>query len=136
MKQIIFSAVLLVILNMEMINAQITPSVQRASLADSDRTIVDQRVSRQAAFTIDKKELTDYLRSRGGEGQFRLRIDENLDWTINLELNDLRTPDFRLIYNSVEGEFECKEPFVVNTFHGRTSTGKKVAFTICIFTTG
>ena len=111
-------------------NAQLTSSTQRASLTDRDRAIVDQRVSKHTAFTIDKKELTNYLRSRGGEGQFRLRIDENLDWTINLELNDLRTPDFKITYTTAEGEFECKEPFVVNTYRGTTSTGLPVAFTI------
>jgi len=64
------------------VNAQLTSSTQKASLTDRDRAIVDQRVSRYTAFTIDKKELTEYFHSRNGSGQFRLRIDENLDWTI------------------------------------------------------
>ena len=126
----IISAFILAFLCIGTANAQITSSTQRALLTDSDRAIVEQRVSRHTAFTIDKKELTDYFRRRGGEGQFRLQIDESLDWTINLKLNDLRTPDFRITYTTAEGEFECEEPFVVNTFHGRTSTGLPVAFTI------
>jgi len=121
---------ILVFFYIGVLSAQITVSAQRASLMDSDRAVLDQRISRYTAFTIDKQQLTNYLNDRGGAGQFRLRINENMDWTIRLELNDLRTPDFRITYTTDEGEFECKEPFVVNTFHGRTSTGMPVAFTI------
>ena len=99
-------------------------------MSDNDKAILDKRVSKHTAFTIDTKELSDYLKKSGGAGQFRLRIDRDMDWTIDLELNDLRTPDFRIEYITPEGTFECKEPFVVNTYHGRTSTGLPVAFTI------
>ena len=85
----LISAFILAFLSIGTANAQLTSSTQRASLAYSDRTIVDQRVSRYTAFTIDKGELTDYLRSRGGEGQFRLRIDETLDWTKRKNYNFL-----------------------------------------------
>jgi hypothetical protein len=86
---------MLAILFMGTANAQISVRTQRSSLTDTDRAILDQRVSKYTSFTIDTRELTDSLNSRGGAGQFRLRIDQNLDWTIDLELNDLRTPDFR-----------------------------------------
>jgi len=87
--KVIFSAVIIAVLCIGAANAQITTSVQRASLTDRDRAIVDQRVSRYTAFTMDKRELTDYFRSRGGEGQFRLRIDETLDWTKRKNYNFL-----------------------------------------------
>ena len=123
-------ATFVVVLCIGTANAQITLSAQRVSLAENDRTILEQQVSRYTAFTVDTRELTNYLNSRGGAGQFRLHIDRNLDWTIDLELNDLRTPDFRREYITPEGTFVCEEPFVVNTFQGRTSSGHKVAFTI------
>jgi len=50
---------------------------------------------------------------RGGSGSVRLQIDEELDWTIRLELNDLRAPDYKAIYTTDEDEFEVDEPFVI-----------------------
>ena len=126
--KLIISAILGVFLGIA--NAQITPATQKVSLSGNDKAILDQHISKHTAFMIDEKELTNYLHSKGGIGQFRLQIDENLDWTIDLELNDLRAPGYRAEYTTDEGTFECKKPFVVNTFKGQTSTGLPVAFTI------
>ena len=101
----IFLAIFSAVLFLGTANAQFIPSTQRVSLTGNDRAIVEQRVSKHTAFTIDSKQLTNYLNGRGGAGQFRLAVDENLDWTIDLELNDLRTPDYRATYTTDEGEF-------------------------------
>lgn len=74
--------------------------------------------------------MTERLYSNGGAGQFRLSIDENLDWTIELHLNDMRSSECRSTYTTDEGTFDSKEPFVVNTFRGKTSDGQIVRFTI------
>ena len=128
--KLIFSAVILAVLCMGTANAQITPSTQSASLTGTDKAILDQRISKYTAFTIDKKEMTDYLYGSGGVGQIRLKVNEKLDWTIDLELNDMREPDYRSTYTTDEGTFENKEPFVVNTFKGETSDGQIARFTI------
>ena len=122
--RVIFSAVITAVLCMGTAKSQITPSTQRASLTVNDRAILDKRISKYTAFTIDQRELTNYLYGNGGAGQFRLQVDENLDWTIDLELNDMRAPDYRATYTTDEGTFEVKEPFVVNTFKGKTSDGR------------
>ena len=128
--KIIFSAIIVAVLSMGIANAQFTPATQRTSLTVSDKAILDLRISKYTAFTIDNKELADRLSGNGGAGQFRLHIDENLDWTINLELNDLRAPNYLATYTSDKGTFDVKEPFVVNTYKGKTSDGQVVRFTI------
>ena len=105
-----------------------TPNLKRASLAANDKVILDRHLSKYTAFTIDERELAGFF--RGGSGSIRLQIDEELDWTIRLELHDLRDPDYRAFYITAEGEFEITEPFIVNTFKGETSTGQHVRFTI------
>jgi len=109
--------------------AQLIPSIQRTSLSENDKTILDQSVSKYTTFTIDKEELVKNL-YKNGKGQYRLRINEELDWTLNLEFNDMRSLDFKQTYTTVEGEFEFNEPFLVNTFKGETSNGQVARFTI------
>jgi len=110
--------------------SQITPAVRSAVLTESERTLVDQRLSRYSTFTMDKTELVETLNSRERSGQVRIRVNENLDWTIDLELNDLRAPGYRSTYTTDEGTFESTESFVVNTYKGTTSDGRTVRFTI------
>ena len=74
----IFAAIIAVAL-LGTANAQITPLTQRTSLTGNDKVILDQRISKYTAFTIDKKELADYFYGNEGAGQFRLRVDENMD---------------------------------------------------------
>jgi len=126
----IFSAIIKAVLCMGIANAQFTPSTQRVSFTGKDKTILDQHLGKYTAFSIDKRELTDSLYGNGGSGSFRLRVDDKLDWTIDLELNDLRTSIYRATYTTDKGTFELKEPFVVNTFKGKTSNGQIARFTI------
>ncbi len=128
--KVVFTAIIAVVLCMGSANAQFTPSTKRTLLTGNERAILDKRISKYTAFTINKKELADKIYGSGGAGQFRLRVDENLDWTIDLELNDMRTSDYRATYTTDEGTFDVKEPFVVNTFKGKTSDGKIARFTI------
>ena len=127
--KVIISAIIVAVLIMGTANAQISLSIQKTSLTGSDKAILDQRISKYTAFTMDNKKLADNIYGGGG-GQFRLRIDEEMDWLIDLELNDLRAPDYKATYTTDEGTFECKEPFVVNTFKGSTSDGHVARFTI------
>jgi hypothetical protein len=91
-KKVIISTIIVAVLCMGIANAQITPRIQRASLTGNDKAILDQHISKYVAFSMDIKELTDNLYGNGGAGQFRIRIDENMDWTIDVEINDLRAP--------------------------------------------
>lgn len=50
--KLIFSAVIVAVLYMQMANAQLTPFVQGVSLTGSDKATLDQRISKYAAFTI------------------------------------------------------------------------------------
>lgn len=99
-------------------NSQIIPCVQNASLTADDKAILDQRISKYTAFTLNKKELRDYIDSKGGTFQLRLKFDEELDWTIDLEYNDDHTD-----YTINNEEFEYN-------FKGRTSDNRIVRFTI------
>ena len=105
-----------------------TPNIKSAALTANDKSILDRHLSKYTAFTVDEKEIAGFF--NGGYGSFRLQIDEELDWTISLELNDLRDPDYKAFYITEEGEVEITEPFVVNTFKGETSAGQHVRFTI------
>jgi len=100
------------------------------SLTGTEKTLLDRRISNYTVFTISIKELTDNLYSNGDAGQFRIRINDSLDWTFDLELNDLRAPEYKATYTTDKGVFEFEEPFAVNTFKGKTSDGQTVRFTI------
>ena len=123
----VFSVIIASLFCIAVANSQIIPHTQRVSLSENEKVIFDQRLSKYTAFTMNKKELASNL---GGKGQIQLRINEELDWTLNLEFNDMRAPDFKQTYTTDEGEFEYKEPFIVNTFKGETSDGKIARFTI------
>jgi hypothetical protein len=72
-----------------------TPDIKSVALTENDKAILDKHLSKYTAFTLDLKELAGYF--KGGAGSFRLQIDENFDFTIDLELNDLRAPDYKAI---------------------------------------
>ena len=95
-----------------------------------DKAIVDEHLLSYTAFSIDTKELSGYLYENEGSGQFRLHVDENLDWTIDIELNDLKSADYKATYTNGKKTFELEEQFLVNTFKGKTSDGQTVRFTI------
>ena len=125
----IFIAVVIAALYVGNINSQIVPVVQKTVLSGRDKAVLDEHFSEYAAFTIDKREIIENLYTTG-TCQFRIYIDEERDWTLDLELNDMRAPEFRQTYTSDEGEFEVEEPFIVNTFKGKTSDGYIARFTI------
>ena len=73
--KVFFSAVFVAVFYWGAANGQITPTTQRISLSSSDKAILDQHISHYTAFTIDKKELTDYLKGNGGhEPSFDVRL--------------------------------------------------------------
>ena len=111
-------------------NSQIIPCIQSAALTADDKAILDKYISKYTAFSLDTKELTDYLQGNGGAGRIQLSIDEEFDWTIDLVINDLRAPNFEQIYSTGDGTFEIEKPFLVDTFKGKTSDGRDVRFTI------
>jgi len=124
----IFTAIIATVLCMGAAKSQITPITQKTSLAVDAKAIVDRSISEYTAFKMDKKELVKL--HRNGGGSFRLRVDENIDWLFELELNDMRSPNYKATYTTDEGVFDIKEPFVVNTFKGKTSEGHEARFTI------
>ena len=124
----IFSVFVIVSLCIGKVCSQIVPSTQKAVLIEKDKAILEQHLSEYATFTMDKREIINTFRTNG-TGQFRLRIDERLDWTIDLQLNDMRAPDYKQTYISDEGKFE-DESYRVNTFKGTTSNNQIARFTI------
>jgi hypothetical protein len=54
-----FLAIIVAVLCMGTADAQITPSMRKVLLTGNDRAILDKRISKYTAFTMDKKELTD-----------------------------------------------------------------------------
>ena len=80
--KIIFLGIIIAAICVGMAKAQITPSIQKVSLTESDKAILEQRISKYTVFTIDNKELAVNLYSSGG-GQFRLRVDETTTHSIN-----------------------------------------------------
>jgi len=129
MKTKIIFLVIITALCVWQVNSQITLSATRALLSENDKAILDSSLSEYTVFTIDRRELMNNFHQTG-KCQFRISIDYELDWTLDLELNDMRAPDFRQTYTTAEGEFEYTEPFIVNTFKGKTSTGQIARFTI------
>jgi hypothetical protein len=92
----IFLTIIVIILCVGKIYSQIVPIIQKTTLSNNDKAIIDQRLTEYTSFTMDKGELINTLH-REKAGQFKLLIDENLKWTISLELNDMRAPDYRQI---------------------------------------
>jgi hypothetical protein len=126
----IFLAFIVSILNIYTLSSQDIVTVEGVTLSINERTVIDQRISRYSTFSIDKKSLTNTVRRSDSETKIRLQINETLDWTINLELNDMRAADYKSAYTTDAGTFEFAETFVVNTFKGITSDGKVARFTI------
>ena len=113
----IFSAIIMSLLCVGTANSQIITRTQKMSLAKNDKKILDQNISKYTAFTIDKQELASSI---GARGQIKLRIDEELDWTLNLELNDMRASNYKQVYLVGGREIELDRPLVVNTYKGYT----------------
>ena len=128
-KKNFFLLIALSILSIGAVSAQIMPSIKRASISEKDKAILDEHLSRYEIFTIDKEEIVENLISNG-YCQFQIRINEEMGWSIELEFNDMRAPEFRQTYTTDEGVFESKEIFRVNTFKGKTSDNRIARFTI------
>ncbi|MCL2414648.1 MAG: M12 family metallo-peptidase [Bacteroidales bacterium] len=88
----------------------------------------DQYLSAYTVFTMDKRELLNELHTNKS-ALFQIRINDNLSWTFDMVVNDMRAPSFRQVVVTDEGEFECNN-FVLNTFKGETSDGRVARFTI------
>lgn len=66
---------------------------------------------------------------KNGRSSFRLNIDKERDWTVELQFNDMRSPDYVAAYETEKGTFKY-ENYTLNTFKGNTSDGKMARFTI------
>jgi len=125
----VLSLIITAFLYVGIANSQIIPYTQKVSVSKNDKEILDRHISKYTAFTLDKKELITDL-YRNGKIQFLLKIDEELEWSLKLELNDMRAYGYKQVYFTDDGEFEFNEPFVVNTFKGETFNGQVARFTI------
>jgi len=124
----IFSVFFIAVLCMGKINAQIMPTITKVALLEHDKVTINQRINEYTTFTMDKRALVDSLQ-KYGRCQFQFRIDERLDWILDLQFNDMRAPDYKQTYISDEGKFEYK-PFVLNTYKGKTSNDQIARFSI------
>ena len=124
----IFSVFFIAVLCLGKINAQIMPTITKVALLEQDKATINQRLSEYTTFTMDKRALIDSLQ-KYGRYQFQIRIDERQDWTLDLQFNDMRAPDYKQTYISDEGKFEYK-PFILNTYKGKTSNDQIARFTI------
>ena len=103
---------------------QIIPCIKSAELTEKDKEILDEHLSKYAAFSMDTKELANFAKSKEGETfQLRIQIDEELDWTIDLKLYDRQAPELSI----PDGVYSFGSPyFGVDTYMGITSDGHKV----------
>ena len=123
-----FSVFFIAILCLGKINAQIISTITKSALLDQDKTTINQCLLEYTTFTMDKRALVDSLQ-KYGRYQFKIRIDERQDWTLDLQFNDMRAPDYTGTYISDKGKFEYK-PFILNTYKGKTSNDQIARFTI------
>ena len=124
----IFLVVVIAVLCMGKANARIMPAIQKTELLKKDKSALNEHLSEYVTFTMDKRALIDSLH-KNGRCQFQIHIDEQRNWTFDLQLNDMRAPDYRQTYISDKGTFEY-EPYIVNTFKGKTSNNQIARFTI------
>lgn len=110
------------------LNAQVKPTISQKTLSVSEKKMIDTHLKKYKTFSIDKKEILDSIKNYG-RCYFRLTIDKNNDWTINLRLNDLRATNYTASYVSDSGAFFYKS-FTPNTYKGKTTDNKIARFTI------
>jgi hypothetical protein len=125
----IFSIAFMLVLCAGSANAQLIVPVQKLELTENNSSVLNQHLRAYTVFSMEKRELINSLYTNG-RTEFQIRVDENLNWTFDMQLNDMRAPDFRQTYMTDEGEFEFNEPFVVNTFKGHTTDGLTARLTI------
>jgi hypothetical protein len=128
MRRIIFiycSFVLLLTVNL---TAQISLPVKQNKLLENDIAILNKNFKKYATFILEKENLMDNL-YKNGKSSFRLNIDKERDWTIELQFNDMRSPGYVATYETEKGTFEYKN-YILNTFKGNTSDGRMARFTI------
>ncbi len=128
MKTKFIFSVFIVVLYMGKMDAQIMPAIKKTALLEQEKAILNQHINEYTTFTIDKKTLLDSL-YKNGNCQFQMYIDEKLNWTLDLQINDMRAPDYKQTYISDKEKFEYKS-FMVNTFKGETSNNQVARFTI------
>ncbi len=125
MKYYIVGVIMIMTLSL---NAQVRPTVSQKTLSVSEKRMIDTHFKKYKTFSIDKKEILDSLKNYG-RCNFRLTIDEDNDWTINLRLNDMRATNYAASFISDSGAFPFKS-FVPNTYKGKTTDNKLARFTI------
>ena len=124
----IFSVIVIAALCGGKANAQIMPAIKKVTLLEQDKAALNQHLNEYAAFTIDKGALIDSL-YKNGSCRFQIRIDEQRNWTLDLQFNEMRAPDYKQTYISDKGKFE-QEKDKLNIFKGRTSNNQVARFTI------
>ena len=127
----IFSVIVIAALCVGKANAQIKPAIRTVTLMEQDKAALNQYLNEYTAFTIDKRALIDSL-YKNGRCQFQIRIDEQRDWTIDLQFNEMRAPDYKQTYISDKGKFEQGKN-KLNIFKGRTSNNQVARFTIRVY---
>ncbi|MDR0733152.1 MAG: M12 family metallo-peptidase [Dysgonamonadaceae bacterium] len=128
MKKLIILTITALVLS-NALQAQIDVPVTKVKLSDTDRSILSNHMSRYITFSLDKKVLLEKLR-HDGYCAFRLNIDGEHDWVVDITTNDMRTSDYKSSYTSESGIFYPDDPYIPNTYKGKTSDGKIVRLTI------
>ena len=114
--KLIFSVCIIVFLCLGHINAQIKPTIKKVALSEQDRSLINKQISEYTTFTLDNKKMLENL-TKDGRCNFQIYIDEKLNWTFDLKLNDMRAPNYKQTYISKEGEFDCKlQPSGISIF--------------------
>jgi hypothetical protein len=110
------------------VQSQINPPVEKVRLSEHDIAILNGHIKQYVTFYLEKSELVDSL-YKIGKTLFRLNIDKERDWTVELQFNDMRSPDYVATYETEKDVFKY-EDYILNTFKGYTSDGKIARFTI------
>lgn len=128
----IFILISVITFSINGLQSQIIPlesNVKTVQLSEKDNSVLKKHLNRYSTFEIDKKQLLENL-SLYGKCHFRLNINSEYKWDIDLQVNNMTTPDYKAFYSTDDGSFLYEEPYVPNTYKGETSSGDIVRLTI------
>jgi len=94
-----------------------------------DRTELDQYFSEYQLYKISVSELENYLRAPSSNGEIHLILSDELQWSLRLTKDELRSPDFQLNSLTAAG-IQTLPNIPTPTFRGRVEGGGKTCLTI------
>ena len=113
MRRIILICCSFILLSTVNLNARISLPVKQNKLSKNDIATLNKNFKKYATFILEKENLLDNL-YKNGRSSFGLNIDKERDWTVELQFNDMRSPDYVAVYETEKGTFKY-ENYTLNT---------------------